>query len=110
MQGHVAWAQGALDLAAAYVEEALTMARAYGFGWSIALAQNFLGSVAFKRGNYRDAAVQYAASLEFMWHRGDTAQVHDDVARLAIVAVALGHPVRTARLAGAMRPQRELLL
>jgi predicted ATPase len=100
-QGHVAWAKGKLDLATTYIEEALALARAHGFAWGIALAFNFLGSVAFKRGGHCEAAVQYAAALEIVWRRGDTTLVHDNLARLAIVASALGHPARAARLAGA---------
>ncbi|MFL5762206.1 MAG: ATP-binding protein, partial [Thermomicrobiales bacterium] len=42
-QGHVAWAKGKLDRATTYIEEALVLARAHGFAWGIALAQNFLG-------------------------------------------------------------------
>jgi predicted ATPase/transcriptional regulator with XRE-family HTH domain len=98
--GHVAWSRGELDRAGACLEEALNWASTRGVAWGVLHCTNALGSVALRRGDYRGAAVRYVAALELAWPRGDMARVLDNLARLAIVALALGQPARAARLAG----------
>jgi tetratricopeptide (TPR) repeat protein len=100
--GRVARERGDNAAAQSIFEESLSIARAAGDNWGIALGLGFLGTVAEKTGNIRRARDLYEESLAVWQLLREKAGVLDALASLARVIAAEGEPARAARLYGAM--------
>ena len=93
--------RGDLDRAAGFAEEALALARARGFAWSVAMHQATLGAVAREQGDLTRAWELYREGLRGAWAQHDRRCTASILVGLAAVVAAGDRPVAAARLCGA---------
>jgi DNA-binding CsgD family transcriptional regulator len=99
--GRVALAQGAIDTAAAYLEEGQQGLRALGFSWRLGDTLRSFGDLARERGDYPEALARYRESVALAGEHGDTLFLAEGIAGVASVMAAMGKLEQAARLYGA---------
>ena len=99
--GAVACAEGELDEALAFSNEALAIWLERGDPWGQGIAVFNLAEIAARRGEYALAAKHYRESISLNLEAGDRAGIGDAMAGLAFVAAHMHTPKRAARLLGA---------
>jgi non-specific serine/threonine protein kinase len=102
-------AQGQYALAVAHLEEALRLQREAGYADGMILALGDLGNLARDQDDYARALAFYREALELGRDLPGTRVVTEVVEAAGIVASAVGHEERAARLLGAARAQRDRL-
>ena len=99
--GHVAFAQGHLDRAAALFAESIALLRAVDYGWALDGGLAGLGGVYYVRGDIERAAQLFAEALELAWVVLDPRKVAIALLGIAGVGAARGRAGVAARLLGA---------
>jgi excisionase family DNA binding protein len=99
--GHVAFAQGHLDRAAALYAESIALLRAVDYGWALDGGLTGLGGVHYVRGDIERAAQLFPEALELAWGVPDPRKVAIALLGIAGVGAARGRANDAARLLGA---------
>jgi DNA-binding CsgD family transcriptional regulator len=105
--GVIAFAQGDLDGAVARLDEALTGYREQANRWSTAMALDYLGVVATARGDLVIAAGCHQESIGFWQTVGSKERLAEWLARVAILACAIGQAKLAVRFAAAAEAARD---
>jgi len=105
--GIVSYELGDFAAARTQFEEILAISRELGDGQTTAIALHRLGTVEDAQGGYRAAEALYRESLTILHGLGLRGRIPYSLQELAMVAAALGNPLRAARLWGAEERLRE---
>jgi non-specific serine/threonine protein kinase len=100
--GHMAFAAGELDDAHRLGEESRAFYQELGYLHGVSGQENFLGNVAFSRGEYATAQAHYAAALRCQQGWQGVLEIVGSCSGLAAVALAQGHAARALHLAAAI--------
>jgi excisionase family DNA binding protein len=99
--GLVAFAQGQLERAASWCDEAVAILRATDYPWALGHALTALGGIAYLRGDLSKAASLFGEAVELAWAIPDPRKLAMALLGVAGVTAARGRVDTGARLLGA---------